>query len=400
MGSGQSIAVQTRVAVCVKHTLGDTSSPVGQKPLKYWFLRLFTFLVGVSLIGLPIRSQEQRPDWQAEVRKCAEAQDWDSAMRVIDREIALAPQDMDVRAWRARVLSWSGRLTEAEKEYLEILKVSRNDPDNWMGLGGVYLREGKFEDALRALDRAVELDPKRADLRAARARALKGNGQRSGARLEFQKALTLDPTSVEARAGLTSLRGEPRHEVRFGQNNDLFNFGTANHDGWVSLVSRWTQHWTTSFAGSFYNRAGIRAEKFSSSVTGRLARWGALTIGGAAGHDNSSPSRRIGAITGRHGRAQRIFSERRRVAAFWNGRLVFPLATWKEKRLSGSLTFAAGTEDFAQFDQIGRFASQTYGGGLRYQINARQDITGYASFQKRTQDRTDTSFGLSYGIHF
>ena len=98
MGSGQSIALQTRVAVCVKHTLGDTSSPVDQKPLKYWFLRLFTFLVGVSLMGLPIRSQEQRPDWQAKVRKCAEAQDWDSALRVIDREIALAPQDMDVRA--------------------------------------------------------------------------------------------------------------------------------------------------------------------------------------------------------------------------------------------------------------------------------------------------------------
>src|SRR5260370_18732976 len=196
MGSGQSIAVQTRVAVCAKHILGDTSSPVGQKPLKYWFLRLFTFLVGVSLMGLPIRSQEQRPDWQAEVRKCAEAQDWDSALRVIDREIALAPQDMDVRAWRARVLSWSGRLTEAEKEYLEILEVSRNDPDNWMGFGGAYLREGKVADALRALDRAVELDPKRAYLRAAHSRSINGTGQRPRPRLQFQMALPLCPTSV------------------------------------------------------------------------------------------------------------------------------------------------------------------------------------------------------------
>jgi len=402
-------------------------------------------------MGLPIRSQEQRPDWQAEVRKCAEAQDWDSALRVIDRESALAPQDMDVRAWRARVLSWSGRLTEAEKEYLEILEVSRNDPDNWMGLGGVYLREGKFDDALRALDRAVELDPKRADLRAARARALNGNGQRTGARLEFQKALTLDPTSVEARAGLTSLRSEPRHEVRFGQNNDLFNFGTANHDGWVSLVSRWTQHWTSSFAGSFYDRAGIRAEKFSSAVTGRLARWGALTIGGTAGHDNTvipkseaffdvdhgwkvSETNLLRAMEFDYGQHWYWYQTSRiltlsgtttvhlpresalslgatgvRSAFSANGiewrpsgtaRLVFPLAIWKEKRLSGSLTFAAGTEDFAQIDQIGRFASKTYGGGLLYQINARQDITGYASYQKRTQGRTDTSFGLSYGIHF
>src|SRR6266699_4671838 len=94
-------------------------------------------------------------------------------MRIVDREVARSPQDMDVRAWRARVLSWSGRVTEAEKEYVEILKVSRNDPDNWMGLASVYSREGKADEALRALSRALELDPKRADLHAARARALR-----------------------------------------------------------------------------------------------------------------------------------------------------------------------------------------------------------------------------------
>jgi hypothetical protein len=81
-------------------------------------------------------------------------------------------------------------------------------------------------------------------------------------------------------------------------------------------------------------------------------------------------------------------------------RLGFPVAARGEKRLSGSVFFAAGTENFAVVDQIGRFASQTYGGGLRFQINARQDITGNAAYQKRTQGRTDTSFGLSYGIHF
>jgi len=372
-------------------------------------------------------------------------------MRIIDRELARAPHDLDVRAWRARVLAWSGHLPEAEKEYLEILQSARNDPDNWMGLASVYQREGRAEDAVRALDRAVELDPKRADLRAARARALRAAGQRTEARLEFQEALTLDPASGEARAGLASLRGEPRHELRFGQDNDLFNFTGANHDGWVSLVSRWTPHWTTSFAGSFYDRSGILAEKFSGAATGRLPRWGALTVGGAAGHDNAVIPKSEAFFDADHGwkvsetnllraveldygqhwywyQASRILTlsgtaivHLPRESALTLGatgvrsafsgtgvewrpsgmaRLGFPLAHWEEKRLSGSLSFAVGTEDFAQIDQIGRFASQTYGGGLRFQIDARQDITGYASYQKRTQDRTDTSFGLSYGIHF
>jgi tetratricopeptide (TPR) repeat protein len=194
---------------------------------------------------------------------------------------------MDVRAWRARLLTWSGRIAEAEKEYLEILKVSRNDPDNWMGLSSVYSREGRVDDALRALDRAVELDPQRADLHSARARVLRAQGEKTEARKEFQKALNLDPGSAEARAGLLSLRGEPKHELRFGQNDDLFNFTSANHDAGVSLLSQWTAHWATSLAGNFYERAGVGAGKFSGAITGRLPRRGSLTAGGAVGHDNA-----------------------------------------------------------------------------------------------------------------
>ena len=39
-------------------------------------------------MGSPILSQEQRPDWQTEVRKFAGAQDWVSAVSVVDREVA------------------------------------------------------------------------------------------------------------------------------------------------------------------------------------------------------------------------------------------------------------------------------------------------------------------------
>jgi hypothetical protein len=81
-------------------------------------------------------------------------------------------------------------------------------------------------------------------------------------------------------------------------------------------------------------------------------------------------------------------------------RLSVPLGRWSERELTGNMFFAVGTEDFAQVDQIGSFASRTYGGGLRFRFNALQDVTGYGAFQQRTQDRAQTSFGLSYGIRF
>lgn len=422
-------------------------------PDAFWRPSLFKLVLGIALAFSvsPALAQDNAPEWQAQVRKYSEAGDWNSAMRIVDREIARAPQDADAHAWRARVLSWSGRLAEGEKEYLEALRLSPSDPDHWLGIASVYLREGRTEEALRALSTAVELDPKRADLHLARARALRARGERSEARTEFQRALNLDPASMEARSGLASSRGEPKHELRFGEDNDLFNFTSANHSGAVSLLSRWTPHWSTSFAGSFYERAGINAGKFSGAVTGRLPRWGSFTVGGAEGHDNAvipkseaffdvghgwriSEEYFLRAVEFDYGQhwywyqtsriltlngtatvylprewtlslgatgARSIFSG---TGAEWRpsgmARLGFPLAGWNEKRLSGNMFFAAGTEDFAQVDQIGRFASQTYGGGLRFLITAKQDVTAYSSYQKRTHNRTDTGVGLSYAIHF
>jgi tetratricopeptide (TPR) repeat protein len=408
-------------------------------------------LLTILLVVARVFGQEQTQDWQTQVRKYCEVKDWESALSIVDQEIVRTPQDMDVRAWRARVLAWSGRLVEAENEFLEILKVSRNDPDNWMGLANVYLREGRTVDALRTIDTAVKLDPTRADLHAAHARALRASGEQSEARLEFQRALSLDHTSMEAQAGLTSLRPELKHELRFGQENDLFNFAGANHNEWTGLVSRWTPRWTSTVAGNFYQRGGAEAEKFVGSVTRLHPKWGAVTLGGAIGHDNAVipkseaffdldhgwkigetnvlrgvefvygqhwywyQSSRILTLSGttivylprewtlslRASGARSVFSG---TGAEWRPsgvtRLGFPLAGWGARRLSGNAFFAAGTEDFAQVDQIGRFASQTYGGGLRFQITAREDIAGYAGYQKRTQDRTDASFGMSYGIRF
>lgn len=408
-------------------------------------------LFGGLLAASAVFGQDQPRDWQTEVRKYTEAQDWNSALRIVNREVARVPQDMDVRAWRARIFTWSGRLSEAEAEYHEILESTGRDPDDWMGLGNVYAREGRIPEALQALDTAVALDPARADLHVALAHVLRVAGKRNEARLEIQKALSLNSTSVEAQAGLLSLRAEPKHELRFGQDTDLFNFASGNHWEWANLTSQWTPHLATSVSGNFYQIFGIDAGKFVGSVTQRESKWGAITVGGAVGHDNAAipkseaffnldhgwksretaflgglefvygqhwywyQSSRILTLSGTTivylGKdwtltlgatgARSAFSS---ISAEWRpsgmARLGFPLVGRGVKRLSGNILYAVGTEDFAQIDQIGRFASQTYGGGLRFQITALQDVTGYGSFQKRTQNRTDTAFGLSYGIHF
>src|SRR2546421_4260649 len=151
-----------------------------------------------------------------------------------------------------------------------------------MGLANVYSREERTKEALKALDRAVELDPKRADLRAARGRALQAAHDRSEAKLEFHRALDLDPTSTQARADLLSLRGEPKHEVRVGVNADLFSFADANHDEGLSLISQWTSRWGTSVEGNVYRRGGTEAGKILAGLGGKGPGGGGVNGGGAA----------------------------------------------------------------------------------------------------------------------
>jgi tetratricopeptide (TPR) repeat protein len=412
---------------------------------------MFSLLAWVWILCSVASSQQAALDWREEVRKCAETQDWTTALRIVDGEIARAPSDMDVRAWRARVLAWSGSLVEAEQEYKQILAIAPNDPDHWVGMANVYSRQGRGEDAIQAIDRAVELDPQRADLHAARARALRALHRNLEAKLEFRRSLDLNPASLEARNGLLSLRGEPKHELRLGVDNDLFNFTGANQAEGVSLSSQWTPHWRTSVAASSYQRAGMDAEKFTGSLTARSPKWGALTAGVAKAHDNGViPSteaffdidhgwrlgtsgwlRGLEVVYGQHWywyTTARILTLNETtifylpheftwsvvstgarssfpvVGTEWRPsgttKLGFPLTRWRERRLGGNVFFAVGTENFAQVDQIGRFSSQTYGGGLRFQFSAGQDVTSYAAYQRRTQDRTQTSFGFTYGIHF
>jgi tetratricopeptide (TPR) repeat protein len=410
--------------------------------------------IGLALLTLfapRAAAQEQQVDWQVQVRKYCDASDWTSAMRVVDQQIARAPNDLDLKAWRARVLAWSGNLAQAQQEYLAILTVSPNDPDTWAGLASVYAREGKKSEALLALDRAVQLDPKRADLRAAHARAMRDAGKRAASRAEFEKALSFDPTSTEARTGLDSLRGDPKNELRLGNETDFLSYSAANQGSGANLATRWTPLLGTSLGFGAYQRGGVIAEKFTASATAHLPRWGALTAGGAIGHDNAVIPRSeaffdldrgwtTGEATvfrglefdyGQHWywyQAARILtlngtaviylpkewsislaatgarSAFSGTGAEWrpsgSTRLVFPLAAWKTSQLSGNIFFAAGTENFASADQIGRFASQTYGGGLHFRFTERQDVACSASYQRRTQNRTDTYLGISYGIRF
>jgi hypothetical protein len=320
-----------------------------------------------------------------------------------------------------------------------------------MGLASVYSRQNRPQEALRALDRAITLDPKRADLHLARGRVLRSLNEYRGAKAEFEEALVLDPRSNETRSGLESLRSQPRHELLLGSNTDLFSFMDAGQQESISLLSNWSSHWETSVGGSFYRWAGVDAQKLNAAIAVKSVRLGSFTVGGALAHDGGVIPKNeaffgydrgwklahAGLLRGLetnfeqhwywYSTARIITLNETTIAYFprdwtWSLRLTgadsrfpgdgaewrpagfskiaFPLKSFESRQLGGNIFFATGTENYSQLDQIGHFSSHTYGGGLHFQMAAAQDVSGFAGYETRTEGLNQITFGLTYGIRF
>jgi tetratricopeptide (TPR) repeat protein len=408
---------------------------------------LRTIIAALLLLGfVHLLAAQTNDDWQPQVRKDVENQHIDAALAIVDQRLADTPEDLEAHGWRGRLLSWKGRWSEGEAEYRFVLDKVPNDAEILTGLSDVLLWQKKYTEALQTLDQARKILPSDPEILSRRARVLALLGRTPEARSEYQQTLLFDTQNTDARTGLDSLRANTKHELRIGEDVDVFNYADAGQTQGVSLISRWNQRWSTVFGVSTYQRFDQDAVKFLASTAFHLTARDWFNVGSAvANSQNVVPTNEA---FFEYGHAFRI--ENRWVQGlessyqqhwFWyQGAHVLTLDTsqivylphdwtWSlnvtgartgflgtpvdwtpsgwtkigfplQRRVTGNVFFAVGSENFAQIDQIGRFSAHTFGGGLRYPFAAGQDITGYVARQNRTQGQIDTSFGLSYGIRF
>jgi tetratricopeptide (TPR) repeat protein len=408
---------------------------------------LRSVIAALLLLGfVHLLAAQTTGDWQEQVRKDVESQRIDAALAIVDQRLADAPEDLEAHGWRGRLLAWKGRWSEGETEYKLVLEKVPNDTDILTGLSDVLLWQKNYTEALQTLDQARTISPSDPEILSRRARVLALLGRTPEARSEYQQTLLFDKHNADARTGLDGLSENTKHELRFGEDVDLFSYADAGQTQGVSLNSRWNPRWSTVFGISTYQRFGQDAVKVLASTAFHLTPRDWFNVGTAVANSQSVVPTNEAFFE--YGHAFRI--ESRRVQGlessyqqhwFWyQGAHVLTLNTsqivylphewtWSlnltgartgflgtpvdwtpsgwtklgfplQRRITGNVFFGMGSENFAQIDQIGRFSAHTFGGGLRYQLAARQDINGYAARQDRTGGLIDTSFGLSYGIRF
>jgi len=98
---------------------------------------------------------------------------------------------------------------QAEKYFLEALKMSPDFVNALAGLATTYMALGRYEEALQKLERAVRKEPKLPQLHFELGKAYRGLGDRGKARDEFQRAAQLAPDSPLADEAQRELKTLP-----------------------------------------------------------------------------------------------------------------------------------------------------------------------------------------------
>ena len=87
-------------------------------------MRALRFLCAfVALVNTVCGCQQLAGDWHNQVQEYAKAQQWDSAIAVINEELKKAPEDPELLEWRARLLLWAGQLDAAALEWLSLIHI-------------------------------------------------------------------------------------------------------------------------------------------------------------------------------------------------------------------------------------------------------------------------------------
>jgi tetratricopeptide (TPR) repeat protein len=395
-------------------------------------------------------------DWASQVQKRLATNDLAGAQKIVDAWLAAAPNDCDALGWRAQLLAWTGRRAEAEATYQRALELSPRDGDLLLGLATLEAQDGHNADALALLDTAVTIPPPRADVLNERGRVLAALGRRNEARADFLKARALEPASLspaddEAVAGLRSLELPPRFELDFTNETDTFNYTNAANAQTVAFVAKPDERWIFSTEADSYQRFGADAQKALAAVAYRFNGANALTL--AAGEGNAqgiipraetyfqydrglaisetAPLRGIEATYNQHWfwydgahvlvltgtvaadlardfrwtlSASQARSGFAGAPVAWEPsgytRLDFPLPHVRAARFMPNVTFAVGSENYSELDQVGAFASRTYGGGFRLGLTGRQYVNFYFARQLRNDGNSEGIYGAGYGVRF
>ena len=128
--------------------------------------------------------------------------DFDAAVAALKRAVELNPEAAPVRFNYATALGSAGALQEAEQEFRRMANDFPNDTKPLSELHAFLKEQGREEDALAAIEQAVQREPKNIELLLALASHLSSMLRGDEAEQTYRKVIALQPDNGQANLGL------------------------------------------------------------------------------------------------------------------------------------------------------------------------------------------------------
>ena len=403
---------------------------------------------GLLLMALVVVLRGQVPfDWPKEIGKFVAARHYDLAMSTSEDWIRAYPNDLDARAWHARICRWQGHTDQAIREYRALLGKVPRDADLLLELSRMLASRKEYRGALELLEQAISAAPERTDCVLEKARTLARAGRRSEAKGLYQRLAAVEVGKTESNVALMELREGSRYQLIVGANSDLISYAPNGSALSAVVDARWNARWSTSAGVIRYGRFGKTAEGVEASASYRPSAADAIVFGGSAAGNAGIAPRTLWKLGYSHGlrfgegrivRGLELSYDQKwvrypdaRIVNFapsvsfylprnwiWTGgistartvmesgspswsrsaqtRLMFPL----HAGYTGQLLLASGAENFGTLDQVLFRNSKLAAAGLKVRIVPGQEINALIGYQQIAGGRTQVSLRLVYALRF
>ena len=130
---------------------------------------------------------------------------WDQAETLFAAAVEQCPADERARHGYAHSLWRRGAQDEAIAHMEEAVRLSGNDPQRLVELGGMYLHRGQLQGAAEQADRAIAADPQLASAWVLRGQSQLARGRREDALASLHRALSLCANYPEAQLAIAAI---------------------------------------------------------------------------------------------------------------------------------------------------------------------------------------------------
>lgn len=193
----------------------------------------------IALLGLfCLPSFATQNSLLAQARRLFAAGSYDQASRLLEDSLKQQPKDADIHLLLGQTYALEGRRTDAIQQFTRTLELRPDSAPAYNALGTALNRFAEFDQARKAFEQAIALDPQLPDAHINLAMSLAQTGDMTGTAQHLQMAIYIQPkakTAATAHYLLAKIFAEQDSQHALDELSAAVRIEPRDQEAWLAL---------------------------------------------------------------------------------------------------------------------------------------------------------------------